>query len=43
MENTNIFEEFQQRKNKVKNLSKAALEKGWLTQDDYNEIIKGKR
>ena len=39
MENTNIFEEFQQRKNKVKNLSKAALEKGWLTQDDYNEII----
>ena len=39
MVNTNIFEEFQQRKSKVKNLAEAAFEKGWLTQDDYNEII----
>ncbi len=39
MVNTNIFEEFQQRKNKVKNLAEAAFEKGWLTQDDYDEIL----
>ena len=39
MVKTNIFEEFQQRKNKVRILAKAALEKGWLAQDDYTEII----
>ena len=39
MVNTNIFEEFQQRKNEVRNLAKAALEKGWLAQGDYGEII----
>ena len=37
--NTNIFEEFQQKKNKVRNLAKAAFEKGWIAQDDYNEIV----
>ena len=39
MKNTNIFEEFQQKKNKVRNLADVALEKGWLSQEDYNEII----
>ncbi|MBQ0120835.1 MAG: dynamin family protein [Bacteroidales bacterium] len=36
---TNLFEEFQQKKEKVRSLANAALDKGWLTQEDYTEII----
>ncbi|MCF0220203.1 MAG: dynamin family protein [Muribaculaceae bacterium] len=38
--NKNIFEEFQQKKEKVRNLANAALEKGWLAKEEHTEIIK---
>lgn len=38
--NTNLFEEFQLKKKKVRNLANAALEKGWLSKEDHAEIIK---
>lgn len=39
MTNTNLFEEFQLRKKKVRDLAESALEKGWLRKDDYTDII----
>ena len=37
--NTNLFEEFQQKKAKVRNLAEAALQKGWLSRENYTEIV----